>query len=61
MAEPTVIDLTERLGPDVVEVPDPETVVEWLRTSGGTLRDREMKAAAAALIESCVEVTNAGP
>lgn len=54
--EPEMIDLTERMGPDVVEVHDPHVIIEWLRSSGGTLREREMKLAAAAIIESCVVI-----
>ena len=46
-----VIDLT---GPDdaYVEAYQPERVVAWLRSSGGSLGERAMKCAAADLIES---------
>lgn len=54
--EVETIDLRDRMGPEVPE-PDAEAVVSWLRSSGGTLRDRTMKAIAADLIESCMQVT----
>jgi hypothetical protein len=50
-SEPEVIlDLRERVGPDVDFMPDVDEVIEYLRTTGGTLRDRIMKHVAADLL-----------
>lgn len=51
--DPPVIDLTECMPPgDTAETYTPERVVDWLRTSGGSLGERAMKCAAAEMIEA---------
>lgn len=54
--EPTVVELDLTDLPELLESRhaqrfDEEHIVEWLRSSGGTLTERVMKAAAADLIE----------
>lgn len=51
--QPPVIDLTDCIPPDDdLEIYTPERVVDWLRSSGGTLGERAMKCAAAEMIEA---------